>query len=423
MSQSKPGRFFSQKLREIGRIAGARSPIPRIKKDQQRQEEPIPSRFEAVHTPDRLVPGRPTPTEEECLVEIRKWHSMADRERGYILDNQIDPRDPLSPLDPLRKSRGRKAVLGREIGRSEMYEFRDEEEEEEEEEGINQRYHKAKEREGQKDKNPTPQLPTLNPPHDVPASELDSQPMRRRNAKRDTFGFPEDDSPDYTDFPFFTPPRPHRPDNEDLLFSPGQGVGAIAPADMGLRTAGFLTGSCKPPLVPGVLSSGNRCDGCGNMLSAIERDFHSKKCKGRLAEGGLKSDKIQRGGETKEARGERENLKEDSGEMNGNMNMKDNKETEANRETLWLPSQVKGMPFGGVFPQTTNESAASSRSPPPPLRDRGYKARARRPREANSDFPKYENWQPTEPQRPLRENEDADVLDDIYDLYGPSDYI
>jgi hypothetical protein len=480
MSQSKPGRSFSQKLREIRRIAGARSPIPITKKDQQETEEPTPTRFEAVHTPDRLTPGRPTPTEEECLAEIRKWHTLADKERGYILDSPINPGDPNSPLSPLRQSRGRRGLLGRENEKAgKKYEVR----EEEDEVHVNERYqrYQKKKKEMERDAAPRPSAPNL-PTEPGPGPEL-----VRANPKRDTFGFPEDDTPDYTDFPVWIPPRPPRPD-EDMIFtsssSSSKDGGAISPADMGIRTTGFLSlrpdssslpspesnydgrsqglpsedfspvelpvpapvaapvpvpvSVERPRAISPVSSSARRCSKCGEWVSAIEMVTHARR------------------------------HRED-------------------RETVWpQPSLLKGKSYERVFPRTTT-TTTSKTSETAPLGERVYKKIMDTHAEARSEnakavedkkvvrgvrfppagaapmlrsqserervreqvglqqqrraasasgatrtqrpevVPKYERWQttgrPTRPQRPRREDEDAEVLYDIYKSYESSGYI
>ena len=76
MSKDNPRQSFSQKLREIGRIRVRQS-------DLDKRDSPSQLRFQIVHTPDRLTPGRPTPTEEECREEIMRWHAEADRVRGW----------------------------------------------------------------------------------------------------------------------------------------------------------------------------------------------------------------------------------------------------------------------------------------------------------------------------------------------------
>ncbi|KAK0626549.1 hypothetical protein B0T14DRAFT_108307 [Immersiella caudata] len=469
MSQSKPGRSFFQKLREIRRIAGAISPIPIIKKDQQQQEEPTQSRFEAVHTPDRLTPGRPTPTEEECLAEIRKWHTLADKERGYILDSQVDPRDPTNPPSPLRESRGRRGLLGRENERVAKYEFSHEDEEH-----INERYQRYQKKK-ELERNTAPRLPTPEPPGQVTEPE-----PARPNPKRDTFGFPEDDTPDYTDFPTWIPPRPPRPD-EDMIFTSKER--SLPPADMSIRTTGFPSHQSDSPLLPSpesnydgrsqglpsedsspaelpvpapppppapaerplalspVSSSARRCSKCGDWVSAIEVVTHTRR-------------------------------------------------HQADRGTIWpQPSQLKGKSCERVFPWTTSKKSptTSPRSPPlAPLSERVCKKmmdthgeaksenakaaedkrmfrRARLPKAAVAPMarlqserervreqvglrqqrtasasgvdrtqrpevvPKYERWQTTglstRPQRPRREDDDADVLYDIYKSYESSSYI
>ena len=71
MLMDKYRNSFSRKLRKLGRLKARSIEI----KDSPEQH------FQMIHTPDRLTPTRPTPTEEECREEIRKWHKAADAER------------------------------------------------------------------------------------------------------------------------------------------------------------------------------------------------------------------------------------------------------------------------------------------------------------------------------------------------------
>ncbi|KAK0651839.1 hypothetical protein B0T16DRAFT_454258 [Cercophora newfieldiana] len=260
MSRSKPGRSFSQKLRDIGRIAGTHSPIP-FRRDQSR-EAPQENRFEMVHTPDRLAAGGPTPTEEECLEQIRKWHTDADLERGYIKERYHTGVAELpgsgNPLGLVPEARGRGAggVLGGKE-KDARYEFRDEEEEERvlvAEMKLLRVETQKKEREAE---------------GGIWAGEWDVvAESEGETRKRDTFGFPMDDDDeeeemgsetigiytalaetavpnprvvvDYEPYPDFKPRRPHRGD--DGLFEQG----GLSPADLSIRTTGFFSKAESP---------------------------------------------------------------------------------------------------------------------------------------------------------------------------------
>lgn len=76
MPLTPPGRCLSAKFLKLGRLR-SRSNTPEDTTTPPEKER----EFRIVHTPDRLAPDRPVPTEEECRREIKKWHSAADKER------------------------------------------------------------------------------------------------------------------------------------------------------------------------------------------------------------------------------------------------------------------------------------------------------------------------------------------------------
>jgi len=242
-------------LREISRIASPTWKDPRHYQQQQKQQQQaqeLQSRFEIVHTPDRLTPpARPTPTDEECREEIRKWHRVADKERGWG-DPDPDPVVSGSNVSPTgekgrerereRESRGRARVLGKEgaqRGRA-RYEFRDWDDEpggdgEDEEE-----------RKWEEEELAVVEMRLLRVRSGSPKSKYYEAGQRKTTRpKRDTFGRDEGDgsatadiraakgkkdqerrnAPDYESFPLFNPPRPLRGD-EDLF---GGGLESSSP--------------------------------------------------------------------------------------------------------------------------------------------------------------------------------------------------
>ncbi|KAK5656298.1 hypothetical protein OQA88_4678 [Cercophora sp. LCS_1] len=72
MPSNPPGRTLSSKLLKLGCLRA------KVVDETPRPEE---KDFQITHTPDRLIPNRPTPTEEECREEIKRWHAAADKER------------------------------------------------------------------------------------------------------------------------------------------------------------------------------------------------------------------------------------------------------------------------------------------------------------------------------------------------------
>ncbi|KAK1829676.1 hypothetical protein QBC39DRAFT_373596 [Podospora conica] len=86
MSQD-PNRSLSHKLRQLGRL----NLKPKNNGAQDKGHSPLQNAadFQIVHTPDRPVSSKPTPSVEECREEIKRWHREA-AETGRVVDSDED---------------------------------------------------------------------------------------------------------------------------------------------------------------------------------------------------------------------------------------------------------------------------------------------------------------------------------------------
>ncbi|KAK0720050.1 hypothetical protein B0H67DRAFT_643335 [Lasiosphaeris hirsuta] len=114
-SQSRSARL-SQKLRDLARLK---------LKTEDKEQQPLQSKFQIIHTPDRLTRTRPTPSAEECREEIRSWHRAADEARRRPISHESLMM--ITDDDAVRETRGGRGR--RDL--SDRYWFRDSDEEEE----------------------------------------------------------------------------------------------------------------------------------------------------------------------------------------------------------------------------------------------------------------------------------------------------
>lgn len=199
MPLTPPGRSLSAKFLKLGRL--------RSRSDTPEDTTPSPEKegqFRIVHTPDRLVPDRPVPTEEECRREIKKWHAAADQQRFGLEEAAPQKHQETRTQPRLRRADGSQGLRN-------QYEFRESDEEDDEptEAYDGGRMNKRKQVERSNVKGPSTRR--IIDPVVFDLEEDEKEKTRREpERERDTHRRLIREMGGLEEPPIFSPPRPHR---------------------------------------------------------------------------------------------------------------------------------------------------------------------------------------------------------------------